>query len=337
MKKSDMALEPLRVAVVGLGKMGLLHSSILNVMENVRVVGLCEKSSIVRRIAKKLLRNVRMVDDVLELSDLDLDAIFVTTPIPTHFSIGKTVFTRNIASNFFMEKTLAASFSQAQELCKLVQVSRGVNMVGYMKRYSVTFRKAKGLLERKAIGELTSFQAYAYSSDFAEIDLKSKISGSRGGVLPDLGSHVVDLAVWYFGPLDVASANLHSVTNSSSEDEAAFEVQSSDGLKGLFDISWCKKEYRMPEFGLRILGKEGVLGVNDDKVDLKLEDGTHTSWYRHDLNDSVGFLIGAPEYYREDECFVNSALAGRQVQPDFSEGSKVDKLLEKVRMEAVWK
>jgi predicted dehydrogenase len=335
MKKSDM--EPLRVAVVGLGKMGLLHSSILNVMESVRVVGLCEKSSIVRRIAKKLLRNVRMVADVIDLADLDLDAVFVTTPIPTHFSIGKTVFTKNIASNFFMEKTLAANFSQAQELCKLAQVSRGINMVGYMKRFSVTFRKAKALMEQKNIGEITSFQAYAYSSDFAEIDLKSKISGSRGGVLQDLGSHVVDVAHWYFGPLDVASANLHSVTNSSSEDEAAFEVQSSDGLKGLFDISWCKKDYRMPEFGLRILGEEGEITVNDDKVDLTMKDGTHANWYRHDLNDSVGFLIGAPEYYREDEYFVNSAFAGQQVQPDFSGASKVDNLLEKVKLEAMWK
>ena len=44
----------LRVAVVGLGKMGLLHASILNMMPNVEVVALCDKSSLLLKIVKKL-------------------------------------------------------------------------------------------------------------------------------------------------------------------------------------------------------------------------------------------------------------------------------------------
>lgn len=36
--------EGLRVAVVGLGKMGLLHASILNVLSNVKLTAVCEKS-----------------------------------------------------------------------------------------------------------------------------------------------------------------------------------------------------------------------------------------------------------------------------------------------------
>jgi predicted dehydrogenase len=323
--------------VVGLGKMGLLHSSILNVIENVRLVGLCEKSSIIRRIAKKLLGDIRIVDEIIELADLDLDAIFVTTPIPTHFFIGKTIFARNIAPNFFMEKTLAATYSQAQELCNYAQLSGGVSMVGYMSRFSVTFLKAKKLLEQKTIGRISVFQAYAYSSDFAATSGKSNVSGSRGGVLQDLGSHVVDIALWYFGSLEISSATLSSVTDTISEDEAQFEVQNNDHLRGLFNISWCKREYRMPEFGLKILGAEGDISVNADEVKLRLKNGACTKWYRHDLNDSVDFLIGSPEYYREDEYFVNSALSSRHIKPDFLDAARVDNMLERVKMEAKWK
>ncbi len=325
--------ETFRVAVVGLGKMGLLHASILNVIENVEVVGLCEKSSIIRRLVKKLLKDVKIVDDVVELVDLDLDAIFVTTPIPTHFIIGKTIYTENIAPNFFVEKTLAANYSQAQELCELAGRSKGVNMVGYMKRFSVTFNKAKEVLSQKLIGELSSFKAYAYSSDFAEIDKNSKVSGSRGGVLMDLGSHVADLALWYFGNLEVKMANLLSITNSGSEDEAKVDVVSNGGVEGSFDISWCKRAYRMPEFGFRIVGRVGELTVNDDEVELK-RGGKTTKWYRHDLNDHVGFLVGGPEYFREDENFIKSVLTNQHVNCDFCEASKVDSFLERIKTKA---
>jgi predicted dehydrogenase len=333
-KMAGSSKETFRAAVVGLGKMGLLHASVLNVMKNVEIVGLCEKSSMIRRLIKKLLKDVKIVDDIVKLADLDLDAVFVTTPIPTHFFLGKTIYAESVAPNFFVEKTLAANYSQSQELCKLAGRSGGVNMVGYMKRFSVTFNKAKELLDQNLIGEVSSFKAYAYSSDFAEIDKNSKVSGSRGGVLMDLGSHVVDLALWYFGNLDVKMVKLRSIKPSGSEDEAKFEVINDGGVEGSVDVSWCKSDYRMPEFGLSILGTKGELTVNDDEVELKLDNEKLNKWYRHDLNDHVGFLIGAPEYYREDEHFINSVLAGQHVKSDFSEASRVDGLLEKIKIKA---
>jgi len=39
-------------------------------------------------------------------------------------------------------------------------------MVGYMKRFAITFTKAKSILDQGTLGEITSFDAHAYSSDF---------------------------------------------------------------------------------------------------------------------------------------------------------------------------
>jgi predicted dehydrogenase len=317
--------------------MGLLHTSILSVLDNAKVVGLCERSSVVRKVARRLLNDAEVVDDVTKLAHLDLDAIYVTTPIPTHFSICRIIFAEKMARNLFVEKTLANNFSESNELCEIARLTRGTLMVGYHKRYSVTFRKAKNLLQQKAIGNPSSFGAYAYSSDFSGLSEKSKISGSRGGVLVDLGSHVVDLAHWFFGNMTVERANLHSITGSKSEDSAEFDVYCENDAKGSFDVSWCKSEYRMPEFGFTILGTKGEIRVNDDEVELKLKDKASNKWYRHDLDDCVGFLIGAPEYYREDEHFVKSALTGQEVESDFSSATVVDGLLEQVKKKAEWK
>ena len=44
----------LRFAVIGLGKMGLLHASILNVIPNVELVALVDKSALMNRLYKRI-------------------------------------------------------------------------------------------------------------------------------------------------------------------------------------------------------------------------------------------------------------------------------------------
>jgi predicted dehydrogenase len=199
-------MDNLRVAVVGLGKMGLLHASILNMMPNVEVVALCDKSSLLLKFVKKLFRGSQTVKNVEQLSDFDVDCVYVTTPIPAHYPVISSLYSNSITSNLFVEKTLADSWDKAKALTELAETCGGVNMVGYMRRFAVTFQKAKNLLDRGTIGEIVSFDACAYSSDFVDIKRGSKGSGSRGGVLNDLGSHVIDLVSFFFGDFELSSA-----------------------------------------------------------------------------------------------------------------------------------
>jgi predicted dehydrogenase len=323
--------ESLRVAVIGLGKMGILHASILNTLPDVQLTALCDKSAMIRKFCKRVFEGVHLVGDVEELSDLRLDAVYVTTPISSHFFVIKTIYSKGIARNVFVEKTLASSYDKAKELCELAQSFGGVNMVGYQRRLNVSFMKAKDLLTQGTIGEVASFNAYAYSSDLLGSRKDSKASVFRGGVLRDLGAHVVDLALWFFGDLTVDSARLKSATERDSDDSVYFRVNGSNGIEGEFNASWCMENYRLPEFGLLIKGSKGIIRVNEDKVELKLDDRKLSTWYRHDLNDNVDFLLGAPEYFREDKCFVKSVLDGCNAEPSFYTASKVDYIIDQVK------
>lgn len=324
----------MRVAVVGLGKMGLLHASILNVLSNVQLTAVCDKSRLISNFSKRLFSKVHVVNDIAKLSGLDLDLVYVTTPISSHSLVTKNVYSSGLASNLFVEKTLASSYDEAKELCDLAQSFGGINMVGYMKRFTVTFKKAKDLLSQKSLGEVISFKAYAYSSDFLGYKKSSKTSTSRGGALRDLGSHVVDLALWYFGDLQVDSAMLQSQNERDTENSVYFRIKKSNGLTGEFNVSRCMENYRLPEVGLHIEGSKGIMKVNDDKVELKLNHGKSFVWYRHDLNDNVSFWLGAPEYFREDEHFVKSVLEGYNAEPSFYTASKVDYIIDQVTYRA---
>jgi len=318
----------LRVAVVGLGKMGLLHAGILNVLPNVELAAVCEKSSLIRRFSKKVFHSANVVNDVMMLQGLNLDAVYVTTPINSHFPVIKTVYSEGIAPNVFVEKTLASSFNEAEELCNLSRKFRGVTMVGYQRRFSVTYRKARNLLNQKVIGEPLSFEAYAYSSDFLGSQNDSKVHASSIGALRDLGCHAIDVALWFFGDMQVRFVK--SETSSS----IYFECIGSNGLDGRFSVSQSMENYRMPEVGLKIVGSSGTIEVDDDKLNLKLENGESFTWHRHDLGDNVAFMLGAPEYFREDEHFISSILQGHAAEPSFHTALKVDQLIDRIKDKA---
>ncbi len=321
----------LEIGVVGLGKMGIMHACLLNTFPNVKVSGLCDKSRLMRTIAKRSFSDALVTDSIDNFVDLDLNAIFVLTPIPSHYPIIKEIYSKAIAKNVFVEKTLTSSYSKSEELFTLSQNQLGINMVGYMKRFGVTFNQAKTILDRKYLGELISFDAYAFSSDFADVPKGSEMSKARGGALEDLGSHVADLASWFFGDLNVYSAKINSRIAPDSIDDLSFEVTGPNSVDGRFEISWCKSGYRMPEFGMSIQGTKGTLKVNDDEVTLTLKDTQPKKWYRMDLDDNVGFFLGGPEYFREDKQFIDSVISRENTSSDFKSALKVDHLLDQVR------
>jgi predicted dehydrogenase len=323
-----LVAEKLRIAVVGMGKMGIVHSCITNVIPDVQLVALCEKSTITRRLLKRVFRGVRIVDDVGKMADLGLDAVFVTTPIAFHFPVAKAIYEKHVARNLFVEKTLASTVEEAKELCQLANSSGGIDMVGYLRRFYVTFSKAKELLSDGVVGEVTSFKAYAYSSDF--LGVGNNVAASRGGVLRDLGCHAIDLALWFFGELVVCWAKPASLGNTGPDDLVDFKVKNKDGLEGEFSVSLRVEGYRLPEVGFSVVGSKGNVIVNDDKVELDLEDGKKSTWYRHDLNDNVPFWLALPEYYREDQYFIKSVAERIPAESGFLSAAKVDEIISQV-------
>jgi predicted dehydrogenase len=176
-----------------------------------------------------------------------------------------------------------------------------------------------------------SFDAYAYSSDFFGVQ-RDSVSGARGGVLEDLGSHVSDLTLWLFG--DLLSSIKVSSSTAPKSDSVQFEVVGSNNFTGKFDISWAKEGYHMPEFGLIIRGIDGTIKVDDNELILVLDSAQPKTWYRQDLDDHVTFLLGESEYFRENDHFIKSIICNTKSEPNFQTATKVDYLLEHVRCKA---
>lgn len=324
-----------KVSVIGLGKMGLLHAGIVNSLPNAKVTCVCERDVLLSRLAGAVLPNkVRVFKSVVEMiGEEKPDAVYVTTPIDTHASAVEEALNVKEDLSIFVEKPLANSYSAAKTLCDLTSGLSGVNMVGFQRRYSSTFLKAKDLIANEMVGRLNFFRAYCFSSDVLREGSAWRSQRQSGGVLLDLASHMFDVLLWFFDEPKLVTAVKKSVHSREVEDYVHAVLTYESGLIGHVDACWSVRNYRLPVLWLEVYGEDGILTVTDDYVKI-LSDRQHGVeggiQYKQVHVKPVPFLLTETEYTLEDLGFIEAIRNHKMPPANFVEAAKVNWLIERI-------
>ena len=327
----------MNVAVIGLGKMGVLHTGILSSINDVTIKAVAEKEGMLKNFVKTMLPKLNVYDDYEKmLSEENLDLVYITTPVKYHVPIALSCAKKNI--NFFMEKPLATNLTDCKQLCNELKNKKITTAVGYSKRFWETFSKAKELLDSNILGDIIYVKSSMYISQ-----LFTKGKGWRftkeqsgGGVLLDSGVHVVDLLLWYFGKIKSVSGTVKSYYSSEVEDFAHASLEFENGAKGYIDTSWSVKGCRVPEINIEVHGSNGTMIVNDDNVRFGLENGLGkyskgtNVMYKQELFHGSVIDIGGLDFTKEDLHVIECAKEKKQTIFNVFEASKTQSVVEAI-------
>lgn len=283
----DFTRKDFSIAVIGLGKMGLLHATILNLLCKGSVKYIIDKSKLIRIGGRLFIKNVKFIDTIEKLINLreKIDAVFVTTPTQTHFYIAKRLLEAGF-ENIFIEKPPTQNLEQFNDLLDLSKSSNV--MIGFQKRFALPLRHAKLLLSEGVLGDLRSIYASIKSGDIVEPNNTFKHLGR--GVLLDLGIHVLDLLCWLLDEKPEVEWARYKIIHSGVDDH--FEaVLNTGNVKIIFETTWSDPLYRMPETYIEVKGSQGELKVSEDYLKIRT--------YEHgkSINGSE-LLLYAPHYYQ---------------------------------------
>jgi predicted dehydrogenase len=319
------------VAVIGFGKMGILHSGVVNAIPDCQVRAICEREGLLVKVARAVLpKSIVFYKDHLEmLAKEELDAIFVTTPIHTHVPLITDIARNNEGLSIFVEKPLAATYEQAQTACDAVSNLTGMYMVGFQKRFSPVFQRAREFIKKALLGELLFFRAYSFSSDILSRGSSWRSRKGTGGVLLDLAPHLLDILLWFFGEPSTIESVRRRIYSDDVDDYVHAVMSFKSGMKGSIDACWCIKNYRLPEISIEVYGEKGVMTVSDDFVRLT-ESGKRQTLYRQSFDTSVSFLLADPEYTMQDEAFLAGVRSRVKPRIDFSEAAKVNAIIDRI-------
>ena len=148
----------LRGGIIGFGRMGITHSSILKSHPDVRIVAICDTHGLVRNSAQKYL-GVEAYESYGEmLAKTALDFVVVATTTGAHKETVKAALARKL--HVFVEKPFTLDPEEGRELVSLAQQGSLVNQVGYVVRFNDVFIQVKKLLDARALGDLPPKRRY---------------------------------------------------------------------------------------------------------------------------------------------------------------------------------
>lgn len=325
-----MMNQKINTAVVGFGKLGLLHAGLVNAMPQSRLCAVAETSSTMLKLVKENIPDVNTYDNHLKLLDNeDLGAVFIATPTHLHVPLAVDCIKRGIP--VFIEKPLANTAAEAKVLYDQVQAAPVVNMVGYCGRYVSTFAKAREIVASGALGKLQMFRSSMYIGQLFKEGKGWRYdkSASGGGVLITQNSHLLDKLIWMFGEPDLVSAHTSQLYSKGVEDAAHVYIRFKNGLGGFLDSSWSARHYRTIAINIHVQGEQGTLDVNDDEIRLFLDQpaaGYEAGWTtlnKPDLYQGITFDIGGPQFTLQADDFFNAILGKGTVGSDIASAFQV--------------
>lgn len=328
-----------RLAVVGLGKMGLSHHSMINAHPDVELAAVCDAAGYVLDVLNKYTGVKTYTDFDAMLREVELDAVIIATPSSMHAKMVKAALEKGL--HVFCEKPFCLDTKDGEEVTRLAQEKSLVNQVGYHYRFVGAFQEVKRLLDANAIGEVTHVLAEAYGP----VVLKPKGSTWRtqsaegGGCLYDYAAHPINLVNWYFGaPQGVGGTILNKIFSKETDDEVFGTLYYADGKSAQVSVNWSDESYRKMSTKITIWGTAGRIYADRQECQVYLRDtatvppGYQQGWnvrYTTDLTEPVWFYVRGEEYSAQLDYFVRCIEEKRAADNvnSFADAVATDKVL----------
>jgi predicted dehydrogenase len=155
----------LRFGVIGYGYWGPNVVRNLHTLEEAEIVAVCDRSAEALRRAQRLYPYIETMNDVSSiLKSSKIDAVAIVTPVWTHFDLAKAAL--ESGKHVFVEKPLAATSAQTEQLIELAEKRNLTLMVDHTFLFTGPVRKMRQLIDEQILGEL-----YYYDSTRVNLGL----------------------------------------------------------------------------------------------------------------------------------------------------------------------
>jgi predicted dehydrogenase len=267
-------MDKLKVAVVGVGSIAqVVHVPILKNMEDVELVAICDVDEAkVNILTEKfeIPRGYFLIDNLIK--EEKLDAIFICTTNLYHYPMSYLALSNGI--DVFVEKPIALNSHEAEKLYKLAEEKNLTAMVGMQNRFRDDVLTLKEFIEKDELGEIFYIKAgwlKKWMRSPAQSWLESK-DYAGGGVLIDLGSQLIDLALYLTGLPKIKKVRLldYKLNPDIKVEEAALAVIETESHMSItVEISW-RMHLENDMIYTHLFGKKGAAYLNPLRINKEL-------------------------------------------------------------------
>ncbi len=281
-----MSNQKIKIAVAGSGSFAdLWYLPILKRHPSVILEAICSQNGTnAERLAAKygIPSSYQSYPEMLEE---DIDGVCIVTPNSSHHNIALLAAEKHI--HVMCEKPLAMDTREAKAMWDAAERNAIIHGVNFTYRENPAVVRLKELIEGGLIGNVYEGK-FEYSGDYGLSGPPgwrgTHSSGGRGGVLADLGSHLIDAVHYILGEeIEKVSASLSRLENGRMErfsesvnkdraaDSAYFHASFPSGVQGSFYTSWVSIQgNRNQTIDLMFKGEKGALQFLSSELGIRL-------------------------------------------------------------------
>ena len=209
--------ESIKAAVIGFGLAGrVFHAPFISAVPGLELSAIVQRSGDDAAHAYPGAKVLRSFDDALASS---AELIVVGTPNDTHFELAKLAL--EAGKHVVVDKPMAATSEQVTTLAKIAREKGLILAPFHNRRWDGDFLTIKALLIQQALGRLSTFESHF--DRFRPVPRPGtwKEAGSpANGMLFDLGPHLVDQVLAFFGPPLSITASVRTDREESAIEDA---------------------------------------------------------------------------------------------------------------------
>ena len=241
----------MRIGLVGYGFGGrYFHAPLIASAAGCELAGVVTRSPERRAELAHDHPGVAVFDSVDALLAGGVDAVAVSTPAATHSEVTDELLRRGVPTVCY--KPFALDAPAARRTVELAE-QEGVLLSPYQnRRWDSDLLTIRRLLDSGRLGEVRRFE-----SAFERWAPDPAPPAAGGGLLRDFGSHLVDQALYLFGPVRSVYAETHEVSP-EAEDDFVVLLQHASGMRSHLSGAW-RQGAPGPRF--RVSGTEGSFVV----------------------------------------------------------------------------
>lgn len=188
------------VGLIGYGMGGkLFHAPILTGVPGLNLMKIREtKVHNIEHARERYAQTVIVGDSKDIFNDNAIDLVVITSPNHTHYSLAKEALTAG--KHVVVDKPFTVSSQEADELIALAGQQKKIISVYQNRRFDSEFKTVQKILDSKILGNLVEYEAhFDRFRNFIKPETWKEEEKPGTGLLYDLGSHLIDQALVYFG------------------------------------------------------------------------------------------------------------------------------------------
>lgn len=249
----------MRIGVVGYGLGGrMFHTPFIEAAEGISLAGVVTRCPERRALVNADWPDAPTYDTLADLLDAGVDAVTITTPPQTRLELVLAALAAGV--HVLADKPFAPSAQVGRELEQAAADAGVMLSVFHNRRWDADIRTLAGVVATRRLGHL-----WRVHSRFDQDMPEALEAGPDGGLLRDLGSHLVDQMIWLLGPVGAVTAHLDWVELPEGLTDAGFVVSMlhASGVRSSVESS---KLNRISERRLRAYGSAGSYRVTSTDV-----------------------------------------------------------------------